>query len=200
MYCEYDALENVFKFTYLDTVYAADGLQDYDIRARMAKAMARCGKLGHMFDSPELGPWLKIRLYVAAVISLLTYGCETWNLSQVVMWKLNGYNSLMLVRITDRSVWEEARSATASFDVVKTIRVCRLRWLGEILRDNHDRLLFQAMKAQYSMDSPGNMFMDAPHHSNFEELVSLANDKVFWKSLESNIPSHLRERTIYSET
>ena len=41
VFCEDDALENVFKFIYLGTVYAADGLQDYDIRARMAKAMAR---------------------------------------------------------------------------------------------------------------------------------------------------------------
>ena len=50
-----------------------------------------------------------------------------WNLSQEVMRKLNGCNSLMIVRITDRSVHEEERSETASFDVVKTIRVRRLR-------------------------------------------------------------------------
>ena len=42
--------------TLLGTVYAAEGIQDYDIRVRMTKAMTRCGKLGHMFDSPELGP------------------------------------------------------------------------------------------------------------------------------------------------
>ena len=61
--CEHDALENVFKFTYLGTVFAADGQQLYDIRVRMGKAMTRCGRLGHLFDSPILGPWLKIRLY-----------------------------------------------------------------------------------------------------------------------------------------
>ena len=60
------------------------------------------------------------------------------------------------------------------------------------------RLLFHAMNSQYqySMDITGNMFIDVPHYSNFEELVSLANDKVFWKSLESTIPSHLRKNTI----
>ena len=47
------------------------------------------------------------------------------------------------------------------------------------------------------MNILGNMFMNAPNRSNFEELVSLANDKVLWKSLELNIPSHLRERTLW---
>ena len=42
------------------------------------KTMSRCGRLGHLFDSPNLGPWLKIRLYVVVVVSLLTYGCESY--------------------------------------------------------------------------------------------------------------------------
>ena len=68
-------LENVFKFKYLESDFAADGLQlVYDIRERMDQVMSRCGKLGHMLDSPDLGTWLKIRFYVvAAVVSLLTY-------------------------------------------------------------------------------------------------------------------------------
>ena len=98
--------------------------------------MTRCGKLGHMFHSPDLGPRLKIRLYNAAVVSLLTYGCESWNLTQEVMRKLNGCNSQMLVRITGRSVRDEVRSTTSSFDlcIVKAVRVRRLRWLGQMLR------------------------------------------------------------------
>ena len=56
VFCENQALENVFQFSYLGSVFAADGLQEYDIRKRVGMAMTRCGKLGHMFDSPDLGP------------------------------------------------------------------------------------------------------------------------------------------------
>ena len=56
VYCEANALGNEFKFVYLGSVFAADGLQDYDIRVRIGKVMSRCGKLGHLFDSPVLGP------------------------------------------------------------------------------------------------------------------------------------------------
>ena len=143
-------------------IFAADGLQKHDTNVRVGKAMTRCGKLGHMFDSPNLGPCLKIRLYSAAVVSLLTYGCESWNLTQKVMRKLNGCNSQMLARITGRSVREEARSTTASFDLVKTIRIRRLRWLGQILRGDQTRLLFHTVVYQFHNKSSGNLFMDVP--------------------------------------
>ena len=141
----------------------------------------------------------KGRLADQAVISVLTYRCESWFLTQDVMKKLNGCNSQMLARITGRGVHNEANSTTSSFDVVKHIRVRRLRWLGEILRGDRNRLLFHAMETQYSMKTEGNMFMDVPHRENFADLLPIAEDKTYWRSLESIIPSHLRETTVYTE-
>ena len=118
--------------------------------------------MGHMFDSPDLGPRLKIRLSSETVVSLLTCGCESWSLTQEVMRKLNGCNSQMLVRITGRSVRDEVRSITSSFDLVKTVRVRRLRWLGQILRGDQTRLLFTTVVHQYAYHnrSSGDLFMD----------------------------------------
>ena len=41
----------------------------------------RCGKLREMFDSPILIKCLKLRLYVTAVVLVMTYGCESWMVS-----------------------------------------------------------------------------------------------------------------------
>ena len=100
------------------------------------------------------------------------------------MRKLNGCNSQMLARITGNTVHSEARSTTSSFDLVKHVRVRLLRWLGEILRGNTgdpntDRLLFKAVKTQYTMNCPGNLFMDVPSHENFNELIHFTRDKSF---------------------
>ena len=77
VFCENQSLENVFKFSYLGSVFAADGLQEYDnIRKRVGMTMTQCGKFGHIFDSPDLGPWLKVRFYCAVVVSLITFECE----------------------------------------------------------------------------------------------------------------------------
>ena len=50
--------------------------------------------------------------------SLLTYGCETWNLDANAMCKIDGVNSVMLARITGRSVPTEACPVTTSFNLV----------------------------------------------------------------------------------
>ena len=56
IFCESDTLENVFNIAYLGTIFAADGLEVFDILVRVDKAMTRCVKLSHMFDSPDHGP------------------------------------------------------------------------------------------------------------------------------------------------
>ena len=138
--CEGEELQNVFKFKYLGTIFAADGKHCYDIEARIAKAQVRCGQLRNIFNSPNLSTSIKLRLYIASVCSLLTYGSEIWTLNEQVMRKLRGVNSRLLSHITGRSYRDEARPSTTSFDLVRSIRIRRFRWLGHILRlDRHLR-------------------------------------------------------------
>ena len=162
-------------------------------------ATSRCGRLRHIFDSPELGPRLKLRLYIAAVCSLLTYGCETWQLTPQTMQKINGANANMPSRVTGNSVYVESRPTTASFDLVKDIRTRRLKWLGQILRGDKDRILFDAVRHQHEYCISGHLLMDVPPHNDFDELVNMAKDKTFWSTLRHDIPSHLRKSTIYTE-
>lgn len=81
IHCDGVPLKNVFAFKYLGTVFSADAKQGHNIKARVAQAFTRCGKLRHVFDAQQLSTDLKIRLYKAVVCSILTYGCETWRLT-----------------------------------------------------------------------------------------------------------------------
>ena len=60
--CEGAKLKNVFKFRYLDSTFAADGGQRHDVRRRIGLAMARMGKLTHVFNS-KASFGLKMRVY-----------------------------------------------------------------------------------------------------------------------------------------
>ena len=73
VHCGEQILENFFKFQYLDTVFAANGLQCYDVDVRVTMTMSRCGKLHHIFDSPHIFLKLKLRLYEVAVYLLVAY-------------------------------------------------------------------------------------------------------------------------------
>ena len=102
--------------------------------------MSRCDKLLHIFDSPHISVQVNLRLYEAAICSLLTYGCETWDLDSSTLKRINGANSVMLARITGQSIPVEAQPQTTSFNLIKKIRERRLRWLGHIIRAGPDSI------------------------------------------------------------
>ena len=186
--CEGDDLENVFRFKYLGSVFTADAKQIYDIKTRIVKAFARCGKLRNVFDAQTIPVKLKLRLYQAAVCSIMTYGCENWRLTPPIMRKLNGANSKMLSRLTGKSIPQEARSATCSYNLVRAIRKRRLKWLGHILRAGPGRITYQAVEEQRRMGLPGNLLMDAPQHITLGDLAVKAKDRLYWRGLASTIP------------
>ena len=148
----------------------------------------RCGKLRHIFSSPLISLKLKLRLYEAAVVSILTYGSETWDLTPNARRKLNGVNSHMLSWFTGKSIPAEARPATTSFNLLQKIRQRRLRWVGHILRQGVSYLTYQALKVQSQLENSGNLLMDTPPHLSLEELTTLAQDRAAWTSLVSAIP------------
>ena len=185
--CEGTPIDNVYRFKYLGTIFSADAQQAHDIKARIAQAFARCGKLRHVFDSPRLSIELKLRLYKDAMCSILTYGCETWRLTPPVMRHLNGANSKMLARFTHKSIPQEARATSCSFNLVRSIRVRRFKWLGHILRAGPDRITYKAVEEQKRMGLPGNILMDAPQHNTLRDLVIVAKDRAYWRALAANI-------------
>ena len=144
--------------------------------------MTRCGRLINIFSSKCISLRLKLRLYEAAVCSILTYGCETWTLCPKMIQRLNGVNSTILARITNKPIQQEARALTTSLNLVRKIRVRRLKWLGHILRAGPQSLMFCALKAQSEMGHQGNLLMDAPTHTSIEDLVPLAMDRGSWRS------------------
>ena len=87
-----------------------------------------------------------------------------------MMKRINGANSVMLARITGRSISSEARLLTTSFDLIKTIRERRLRWLGQIIRAGLDSIMYQALVVQKSLGHTGNLLMDAPPHDSIHSL------------------------------
>ena len=75
MNCNRSALKVKFKFKYLGSIFSADGSHIYDVRRRIALAMARMGDLRHVFGS-KLKYATKMKIYKTAVCSLFTYGSE----------------------------------------------------------------------------------------------------------------------------
>ena len=84
------------------------------------------GQLRHVFGS-VVSFKLKIKIYKTAVCSLLTYGCEAWDLNVQTLAKINGANARLLSRFTGKDAHEEASAATRTFDLVHAVRLRRFR-------------------------------------------------------------------------
>ena len=121
---------------------------------------------------------------------ILLYGCETWTLDPVTMRMINGANSKMLVKFTDKTIPQEARQTTCSFNLVRHIRIRRFKWLVHILRAGPSRLTYQAVEEQSRLSRPVNILMDAPPHTCFMNLMNLtviASDRKAWRALAKKI-------------
>ena len=104
------------------------------------------------------------------------------------MWQLNGANSRMLSRLTGKTIPQEARPITCSYNLIRAIRKRRLKWLDDTLRSGPDRITYQAVQEQQNLGLPGNILMDAPPHTTMEELASKARDLGKWKKFIAMIP------------
>ena len=164
IHCGGQPLANVFREKYLGTIFTADAEQKHDVKEKIERAVSRCGQLRHVLDSSDLPLKIKIRLYQAAVCSILSYGSETWNLNPVTMRMLNGANSRMLVRFTGKTIPQEARKTTCTLDLVRQIRIRRFKWLGHILRAGPSRLTYQVVEEQRRLGRADNILTDVPQH------------------------------------
>ena len=75
---------------------------------------------------------------------------------------------------------------TCTYSLCNDIRRRRLSWLGHILRMRNDsegkeRLVKTAVRVQRDMGVGGSLLMDAPRHTSFAELITLAEDRQKWK-------------------
>ena len=100
---------------------------------------------------------------------------------------INGFNSRCLSVITKGDTHELAISPP--FDLIMTIRRRRLRYLGHVLRMDSERLVLKTLMALTKGGTeypPGSLFMDV-EDIPFEELLSLASDKSYWKALVAGL-------------
>ena len=87
-------LENVYSFEYLGARMQCDGVDDANVRYRMAIAQTTFGSLSSiLWTDHRLSHALKLRTYQLAVCSKRTHASEAWMLTEPVMRSVNGFNS-----------------------------------------------------------------------------------------------------------
>jgi hypothetical protein len=67
------------KFKYLGTTATNQNLFDEEIKSRLNTGNACYHSVQKLLSLPPLSKNVKIRLYKTKILSVVVYGCETWN-------------------------------------------------------------------------------------------------------------------------
>ena len=139
-------LNVVDKFTYLGSTLSRTVLMDDEQNARLAKASAAFGRLDkNVWSRRGITAKTKIKVYRAAVLTSLLYGCETWTVYQRHAKKLNHFHTTCLRRILGIK-WQEKIPDTEVLDraglpSIHTILMqSQLRWARHVARMAEHRL------------------------------------------------------------
>ena len=142
---EGNSVKQVTEFTYLGAKITSDGRIDKEISVRIHKSTGAFNQLNNIWKNKNIGVPVKIRIYVAAVLTILTYGCEVWNTTQAQTKRLESFHQYCLRRILKVKWFHRVRNE----DVLKRASITsladmigskRLRWFGHVSRMPEDRL------------------------------------------------------------
>ena len=178
-------LKNHFDSLLLGHSVEAGGEGTHAVEIRGAQAKSTFGKLMHLWDNDDLWLKTKLLLYQSGVLSVLTYGQEAWQLTEKIMTMLRGWNARCLARITGRTVREETVDPT--FDLIKSIRVRRLRWVGHVLRKPEASLDRKALFTYKRPYPEGSVLMDVPPHGDIQELATQAKSREKWNVIVNQL-------------
>ena len=78
-----EKLEEVDQFKYLGATIIKDGSSDSEIKIRLAQATSAMVMLTTIWNSKDIRFKPKYNLYRSLVLSILTYGCESWTIRTI---------------------------------------------------------------------------------------------------------------------
>lgn len=137
--------KSVDRLKYLGTIVRPDGKIEEEISNRVNKTMSTYGMLYKiLFNKKEISKWTKIKIYESVLLPMLTYGCESWVLTEKLKQKIITCEMKILRKIAgvtrlDKIRNDRIRSDLNVISAVQKIEQQQLRWFGHIVRMNENR-------------------------------------------------------------
>ena len=137
-------IEEVENYIYLGKMVTSNGDIMPEIKRRITLGWAAFSKVYDLMRSKKTSIEIKRRIFNEYILPVMTYGSETWSLSEIATNKLavaqRKMERIMLgITLKDkkRNTW--IRQQTGVTDIVTTIRSSKHRWAGHVARFQDNR-------------------------------------------------------------
>ena len=180
-------LKLVDKFTYLESSVSST---EKDIGTRQTKAWTAIDRLSIIWKS-DLTDKMKRSFFLAAVVSILLYGCTTWTLTKRLEKKLDSNYTRMLRAILNKSRRKHPTKHQLYGHlppITKTIQVRRTRHAGHCWRSREelisDVLLWAPTNGRAKAGRPARTYIQQLCEDTGcspEDLPEAMNDREKWR-------------------
>lgn len=139
-----EKIEYVEEYVYLGQLIAAEDTMHKEIKRRIANTWKRYWSLSEVMKNKDMPIKDKRKVYNMCILPCLTYGCQTWALTENLINKIkvcqNGMErSVLGVKRKDRIRLEKIKNTTKFKDAGKTCKTLKWRWTGHMLRDTNGK-------------------------------------------------------------
>ena len=193
----------VSEFKYLGAIISADGSLDKELSSRLQKATGAFNSLYPVWNNRNIWTNTKIRIYKAAVTTILCYGCETWNTTVSQMRRLEAFHQRSMRKILKIRWFHKVKNIEVlrranTWCLEDHIASMRLRWFGHVARMPEERLphYLQSWTPEHGKRSRGGqrktlqtvVTADAKRfigkdNISFSEIQTLATDRDNWRQM-----------------
>ena len=173
---------------------------EQDINVRKALAWDACHKLNRVWSSP-LKRYIKERLFLATVKSVLLYGSNTWTLTKKLEQPLNGTYTRMLRKALNVS-WKQHMTNEELYKNLQNGKIAerRLRFAGHCLRHPEEiashLVLWQPTIGSTSRGREATSFVNTlkrdTYLDNIQEIKTAAMDRRTWNSIVKSVRARAR--------
>ena len=115
-------LEEVEKFKYIGATLTKNGTCDQELRIRLAQATSAMVRLTTIWKSTHIRFKLKYNLYRSLILSILTYGCESWTLNANKTKKIQAFEKKSNYETIMHNIQRRQNQ------YIQTIRRPKLKW------------------------------------------------------------------------
>ena len=147
-------------FKYLGSWISYDLHDTFDVESRITKANQAIGALKFFWDSDEVDIRSKYLIYMSIPMNLLTWGCESWALTKILIKKLEVFHMRSIRRIL-RIKWSEVMEdrirnskVRRMFYNINTVEIQiakrRLTFIGRVVRMNKNKVSGRLISAWIS--------------------------------------------------
>ena len=137
-------IEEVDSYVYLGQMVTKDHDQRQEMKRRIGQGWSAFCKLDNIMRDKNVPMRLKRKAFNECILPVMTYGCETWSLSNTQLEKLvttqRKMERIMIgVTLKDRNSTEWIRKQSGLTDINRSIRESKHRWAGHVARRRDNR-------------------------------------------------------------